>query len=111
MIKFGSHKLHGLFLNAEGVREKFVLAAVETMDNQLDFNAIHVTNRPPAEDFDYELRQYRENVPRDVTVDPIQKFKTVFTEMGGREFNFSGTVRRSGAFDIYFNGFKVYSSA
>lgn len=110
-INFGSLKIHGLLLNTEAIKGNFILAAVETLDNQIDFNAIYITNPPTSPDFDYELKQYRENLGRSIRQDPIAKFKAVVVKFNNfLEFIYAVAIRSSGQFDLYFNGFKVYSS-
>jgi hypothetical protein len=46
------YTIHGLFINSEGYKEKYILVAIETSDNQIDFNTIHITKGPPKS-FDY----------------------------------------------------------
>jgi hypothetical protein len=88
-----NYTIHGLFINSEGYKkEKYVLVAIETSDNQIDFNGIHITKRPPTS-FEYELRQYREVVPRFDTIDPIKQFVTIFTIQNGLDFNYACAIR------------------
>jgi hypothetical protein len=56
------------------------------------------------------LKQYREVVPRFDTIDPIKQFATIFTIQNGLDFNYACAIRQSGRFDLYFNGFRIFSS-
>lgn len=46
-------------------------------------------------------------MPRDIQFDPVEKFGCVFAK---GDFNYSIAIRRSGKFDLYFNGQKAFSS-
>lgn len=82
--------------------------AIETLDNQIDLNCVHILKRPSNKgDFKYQLRQFREIVPRNTQFDPIEKIGVVFAR---GDFNFSFSIRKSKRFDLYFNGQKVFSS-
>ena len=55
-IRPDDHKIHGLFMNKFGKGDqKYILVAIETFDNQIDFNSLHLLKNPSATDFDYQL--------------------------------------------------------
>ena len=91
-------KLKALLLRivAEQSLEHFY-CVFETLDNQLDFNVLTVSDYPgadPESDYlNYEFKQLRPLKPRDVRDDPIVKFATAFTSAGP---NHSAALRKSG---------------
>ena len=73
--------------------------ALETPDNQLDFNKLYLYNFND-DNFSYKWNQYREIVPRKtVPNDPIVKSRYVFS----KGFMFCVSLRSSGKFDLYWN--------
>ena len=74
--------------------------ALETLDNQIDFNYLDIIRRPPGE-FDYAFKQYREIVSRPEKLDAVQKFSYSIDRNG---FMYACALRKSGSVDIYFNG-------
>lgn len=135
-IELGKSKVHGLFTDQEhhkhhdhngqvryDVKTK-VLVALETKDQQIDFNIIklhsnhghdaHHHGHGHGGPHTYELVQLREIIPRkkyQSGSDPIVQFKAVFTAHGPHHSELVAVVRRrSGAFDLYYSGQKVFTS-
>jgi hypothetical protein len=98
-------KIHGLFLYKEfsEIKHHHVLVSLETVDNQIDFNRLHVENSLEGDHF-FEFRQVREVVFRDtVKLDEIKKFSICFTEKpDGTIESFAIALRRSGSCDFYY---------
>lgn len=81
-----------------------MLVALETVDNQIDFNRLHVDGSALEGDSFFEFRQVREVVFRDtVKLDEIKKFSICFTEKSdGTIESFAIALRRSGSCDFYY---------
>ena len=63
-------KIHGLFVNR--LEENYIIVALETVDNQIDFNQLYILNKPGGdEDFSFQFKQYREVVPRETKFDEV----------------------------------------
>jgi hypothetical protein len=77
--------------------------AIETYDNQLDFNLL-VLQQKPSEGLKYQFRQFREIMPRKDTFDPIQKVVVVIDKS---EIVIAQTLRQSGKIDFYYAGNRV----
>lgn len=100
-------KIHGLLINNdENTGDNFMLVPLETLDNQIDFNVLELTQKPPGEDFDYQFKQFREVVPRNDRFDPVTKFVSVFDKWNDL---FSIALRESSKVDFYYNGTRVSS--
>lgn len=95
------YAIHGFLLNVHCLNDKYQLVTIESPDNQLDFNKLYIYNIDEDEKFSYKFEQYRELVPRKngFPNDPIVKNKYIFS--GG--FNYTVSLRKSGAFDLYWN--------
>jgi hypothetical protein len=72
---------------------------METEDNQIDFSQITPLNMG-TDDFTYELKQQRELVQRDISIDPITKFSYIVDE---HNCFYGIAVKDSGLFDVYWN--------
>ena len=101
--------IHGLLLNEYCLESGFVLVALETADNQIDFNRLFIDNFEDESNCDYRWTQYREIVLRSQPYmpDPITKCCFIFAD----GFNYSAVLRKSGAFDLYWNMMRKYSSS
>ncbi len=88
--------------------EPFILVVLESRDNQLDFNSLHLKSPPGARDFGFTFKQYREVVPRNIKYDPIIKFECVFDDS---QFNYAIVLRKSRAVDLYWNMQRVDASS
>ncbi len=98
-------KIHGLFVNK--VEDRHVIVALETVDNQIDFNQLFVINRPGGdEEFSYEFKQFREVVPRETKYDEVQKLRVSFTKLFQ---GYAVALRKSGSADFYFTMARVAS--
>lgn len=54
VIRPDDMKIHGLFINKFGYgKQNYILVALETEDNQIDFNSLHLLKKPPGDDFEY----------------------------------------------------------
>lgn len=94
-------KIHGLFVNKFGAgSQRYIIVALETDDNQIDFNQLFIDQKPPSSDFSYTFKQFREVVPRKSKFDPITKFSCVLNE---DEYSYAVTLRQSGKVDLYYN--------
>jgi hypothetical protein len=99
-----NRKIHLVTLNEFCIKEKYVLIALETDDNQLDYNRLYLDNFDNDQTFKPRYFQQREWVPRgsDYEADPIVKINYTFNP-----FNHTMALRRSGSFDIYWNFMRV----
>jgi hypothetical protein len=83
--------------------------ALETEDNQIDFNMLEVKSKPgnpQGEPFSFEFRQFREVVPRNVMNDPIKKLSVCFND---KNAGYAVGLRKSGNADFYFTMARVAS--
>jgi hypothetical protein len=102
-IRPDEHTIHGLFLtNSRGAFQMIV--AIETFDNQLDFNILVLKEKPSASGFSYELRQLREIEAREDKFDPIQKAVILVDK---EQMVIAQTLRQSGKVDFYYTGNRV----
>ena len=92
--------IHGFIMNAHCIDEKYKLVALETPDNQLDFNKLFVNDITDDNRYAYKFEQYREIIPRkSIGNDRIVKNRFVFS----KGFNYTLSMRASGKFDLYWN--------
>ena len=99
-------KIHQVMIYTNDNEETMVMVALETLDNQIDFNVLTLLNKAVGEDFEYEFTQYREVVPRNDRFDPVSKFLYSVNKWG---YMTAITLRESGKADIYYNGSKISS--
>lgn len=100
-------KIHGILLNTnEETGDVYLLIALETLDNQIDFNLLDITKKPPGDDFDYHFNQFREVVPRNDRFDPVTRFAYAFDHWGDL---FAIASRESSKIDFYYNGQRISS--
>jgi hypothetical protein len=107
-------KIHALFLYKEFAQASHyqVVVALETTDNQIDFNRLIIKHMPSKNQieeeeektFEFEFRQICEVVFRDnVKYDEVKKFSISFTEKkDGKIESFAITLRKSGSCDFYY---------
>jgi hypothetical protein len=100
-------KIHGIYMNHS--TSKSLILALETVDNQVDFNQLIINSFNEASEgdeekgFDFEFRQVREVVPRNTKYDEIKKFSISFTEKkDGSIDSFAIALRKSGSCDFYY---------
>lgn len=67
------NRLLGFFENGFSKNDTYIMCAIETDDNQIDFTRLYKWERS-IEIKDVEFFQYREVVTRDLHGDPITKF-------------------------------------
>jgi hypothetical protein len=91
-------KILGFYTTKREARN--IIVALETVDNLVDFNSLHINKKPPGDDFDYEFKQFIEVVQRKCNIDPIQKLSVVFDT---QEYSYAVAMRQSGHIDFYFN--------
>ena len=92
-----------------------VVAALETPDNQIDFNFIELkpnANINSGSKYTFQFTQYREVIPRLKKgyvgkIDPIVKFDAVFVNQGKKCVMAAVTKLQSGSIDLYWAGSKV----
>lgn len=61
IIKPEDMNIHGIIIKKNEAGIPQIMIAMETLDNQIDFNILEILRRPPG-DFDYTFKQYREVV-------------------------------------------------
>jgi hypothetical protein len=81
-----------------------VIVAVETFDNQLDFNILIIKEKPSPQGFSYGFKQLREIEARDDKFDPIQKCIILVDK---EQMVIAQTLRQSGKVDFYYSGNRV----
>lgn len=101
--------IHGLYLMHQ--TSKSVMIALETVDNQIDFNLIHLKTQPGVENelFGFEFHQMREVVGRDTKLDDVTKLQICFSLNQGNIESFAIALRKSGNCDFYYQLAKVAS--
>ena len=92
-----------------------MITAIETLQSQVDFSFLNVVKSKSINDgakFSYTLHQYREVIKqfslKSRADDRIKKFDAIIESKN--KFIVACALRESGAFDIYYNAFRVSSS-
>ena len=91
------------------------MVAMETKDNQIDFNVLYVEgNLKDSNKIKYEFKEFREVVPRPIPLDgkdKIVKLSISFSESIQEKDisyqSFAVALRQSGNADFYFNMARV----
>jgi hypothetical protein len=76
-VKPNSHKIHGLYTN-KYASNYCCIVAIETIDNQIDFNYLIRVKNSEGVMTGYQLTQFRQLFPRNLSFDPVQKFVNIY---------------------------------
>lgn len=95
--------IHGLFIFRKQINMYYskyqLVMALETLDNQIDFSVLEITNLG-REAFNYTLKQQREVVSRTARIDKVVKFTYIVND---KNVLYAIAMRDSGMFDIYWD--------
>jgi hypothetical protein len=107
-VEIGLLKIKSIQQNLAGKKNtngSQVIVALETTDNQIDFNVLRIEGQ--GANFSFAFQQCSDVVPRDVKLDPVVDLHSIWDD---KETHFAITLRKSGAFDIYWNYTLIDSS-